>query len=487
MRNVDVCIIGAGPAGMVAATECAKAGASVVLLDEQPRPGGQIYRAISTQGHPMGDVLGPDYLHGSTLLQAFSEVQLDYINEATIWRVDPDRTVYWSRRGKSEKLHARRIIIATGAIERSFAFPGWTLPGVMTAGASQILLKTSGIAPKNAVMVGTGPLLYLLAGQLINAGATPAAIVDTQLPTSYLKASRYLANALFGHQYIVKGLKLLKQIKQAGIPHYTQATDIRADGGEQLEQLTFNIKGKAHTLTTSTVLSHIGVIPNVQLTRSMGIDHEWDSQQRCWKPTLDETLNTSLAGIAVAGDGCGIGGAKVAEKQGHLVAIDALHALGYLPSERWQQETQRLILAIRKELAIRPFLDTLYSPPQQAMTPEDSTIVCRCEEVTAGDIRKMARNHCNGINQVKALTRCGMGPCQGRYCGSTVAEIMAAETGKEPAQVGYYRIRHPIKPLKLSELASLAPSEKSYIQPYRKVKEQHNDNYSTKAHESAHE
>ncbi|UXI03279.1 NAD(P)/FAD-dependent oxidoreductase [Photobacterium sp. TY1-4] len=486
MRTVDVCIIGAGPAGMAAATQCANAGASVVLLDEQARAGGQIYRAITADGHPLSEVLGPDYLHGATLVQALDAAPLEHITEATIWRVDTDRTVYWSRHGKSEQLQAKRIILATGAIERSFPFPGWTLPGVMTAGASQILLKTARIAPQKAVMVGTGPLLYLLAAQLINAGAPPSAIVDTQMPGSYLKASRHLAGALQGHQYLVKGLKLLRQIKQAGVAHYTQARDIEAVGTQTVEQLRFRSKGKTVCLDTATVLSHIGVIPNVQLTRAMGLDHVWDQVQRCWRPALDTFHNTSLNGVAVAGDGSGIGGAKVAELQGSLVAAEALRALGLLSQEQHQQQTEPLLARIHKELAIRPFLDTLYPPPQQALAPADRTLVCRCEEVTAGEIRHLARNQCHGINQIKSLTRCGMGPCQGRYCGPTVAEIIAAETNQSPSEVGYYRIRHPIKPLKLGELASLTPVTHSFIQPYQSKETTHDTDHQ-KAHQSTHE
>ncbi|OLQ75473.1 pyridine nucleotide-disulfide oxidoreductase [Photobacterium proteolyticum] len=475
MFNVDVCIIGAGPAGMAAAIDCAKAGASVVLLDEQARPGGQIYRAIKADGHPLGDVFGPDYLRGASLVETLGSAKIQHVTEATIWRVDPDKTVYWSRRGKAEQLKARRIILATGALERSFPFPGWTLPGVMTAGASQILLKTAGIAPKQAVMVGTGPLLYLLAVQLINAGAKPAAIIDTQSPKQYLHASRFAINALKGHKYLTKGLKLLGQIRKAGVAHYTQATDICAHGNgdgqgssaDKVEQLSFRSGGKTITLPAATVLSHIGVIPNVQLSRAMGLEHDWDHVQRCWRPQLDAHNNTSLDGVAIAGDSGGIGGALVAEYQGQLVAAEALYALGYLDEAHWQQQTQALTQSIKQEIAIRPFLDTLYVPPQQALTPSDNTIVCRCEEVTAGEIRHHAREKCNGINQIKTYTRCGMGPCQGRYCGPTVAEIIADETRTDIAKVGYYRIRHPIKPLKLGELASLTPVSESFIQRYR--------------------
>lgn len=153
---IDVCVIGAGPAGMKAAVRCARAGASVSVIDEQPRPGGQIYRAVRENGHPNGDVFGPDYLRGSALVKAFNQATITHISEATLWRIDDNNTVYLSQHGKAQKIVAKQIIIATGAIERSFPFPGWTLPGVMTAGACQIMMKTSGLVPKQAVMVEPG-------------------------------------------------------------------------------------------------------------------------------------------------------------------------------------------------------------------------------------------------------------------------------------------------------------------------------------------
>lgn len=468
MQNVvDVCVIGAGPAGMKAAVRCAEAGASVTVIDEQPRPGGQIYRAVRENGHPNGDIFGPDYLRGVALVKAFNQAPIKLITQATLWRIDDDNTVYWSQHGKAQKTVAKQVIIATGAIERSFPFSGWTLPGVMTAGACQIMMKTSGLVPKQAVMVGTGPLLYLLAAQMIDAGAPPKAIVDTQQSDSYVKAISYAANAWKGRKYLIKGLGLLAKLRKAGIKRYTGVTDIEAEGSDSVKRLHFQCGGKSISLETETVLAHIGVIPNVQLTRAMGLDHYWDALQVCWKPTLDENNMSSRQGVYIAGDSGGIGGALVAELQGELVALSVLNSLSIGDSQHYTSDSAALRQSIQHELAVRPFLDTLYTPPKQALVPPDKTIVCRCEEVTAGQIRQHAADGANGINQIKTFTRCGMGPCQGRYCGSTVAHIISDKIGLSMEQVGYYRLRNPIKPLKLGELASLTPANKSFMKKYK--------------------
>ncbi|MBY8086298.1 FAD-dependent oxidoreductase [Vibrio fluvialis] len=486
VKDVDVCIIGAGPAGMAAAIRCAQVGAKVAVVDEQPRPGGQIYRAVTRDGHPNGHIFGPDYLYGANLVAQFQRAAIEHINEATLWRIDENKRVYWSRGGKAEQLQAKRIILATGAIERAFPFPGWTLPGVMTAGACQIMMKTSGVVPQQAVMVGTGPLLYLLAAQMVDAGSAPLALVDTQQPNQYFKSAKYASSLWTGRKYILKGLKLLAKLRKAGIKHYTGATDVAAFGDGKFERLSFSCGSNLHLLEAQNCLAHIGVIPNVQLSRAMGLAHEWDNVQLCWRPSLDDYYSSSLEGVAIAGDGSGIGGALVAELQGRLAGANALHEIGKIPPFVFSAEAKTLKKQIRQELAIRPFLDTLYSPPRQAMQPADDTIICRCEEVTAGQIRQHARAGVNGINQIKTFTRCGMGPCQGRYCGPVVAQVISMQTAQPMEKVGYYRIRHPIKPLKLGELASLTSHKQSFMHKYQHKEFKHVQHSET-IHQSTHE
>ena len=466
-KQVDVCVIGAGPAGMSAAVRCAEAGANVVVIDEQPVPGGQIYRAQKEQGHPNGSIFGPDYQHGSSIIKAFNRAPLTHITRATLWRVDSENCVYWSQNGVANKTVAKQIIIATGATERPFPFVGWTLPGAMTAGACQIMMKTSGLVPTNAVLVGTGPLIYLLAAQMIDAGSPPKAIVDTQQSSSYVEAIRYSGGALKGRKVLFKGLKLLAKIRRAGVKRYTGATDIAAYGEQAVERLTFTAQGQPHALNTDTLLSHIGVVPNVQLTRAMGLEHEWDPLQICWRPKVDQYHQSSRQGVFVAGDGSGIGGAMAAQYQGQLAAVSALMSLESDGEMSLTEERDKLRTLIHKEIGVRPFLDALYTPPKQALTPSDQTIVCRCEEVTAGQIRRQVERGAHGINQIKTYTRCGMGPCQGRYCGTTVAHIIQEEAGIPMEKVGYYRLRNPIKPLKLGELASLTPIGESFMHKYR--------------------
>jgi NADPH-dependent 2,4-dienoyl-CoA reductase/sulfur reductase-like enzyme len=450
-EHVPLLIVGGGPAGLAAADTALAHGKEVMLLDEQPGPGGQIYRNIAKADGAQRRILGPDYAQGESLLAVMERDGLDYRPGATVWEVTPDRTVYFTQSGKVRAVTAGRIILATGAMERPMPFPGWTLPGVMTCGAAQIMLKAEGIVAEGAVLAGSGPLLLLIASQMLAAGARIEAIVETTPARRYMAALAYLPRALRAADYLRKGIAMTAALRRAGIPWYKGAHGLQAIGAGGVEALRFTAGGKPRELACKTLLLHQGVVPNVQITRSLRLEHDWDAMQRAWRPRADEWGETALPGIFVAGDGGGIDGARASAIQGRLAALRAADA----PAG----EAARLRRALARELAIRPFLDRLYRPATEFLRPGDGTVVCRCEEVLAGQIREHVRIGCLGPNQAKAYSRAGMGPCQGRLCGLTVSEVIAGARGVSPGEVGYYRIRPPIKPVTIGELAAMADEE----------------------------
>jgi len=183
------------------------------------------------------------------------------------------------------------------------------------------------------------------------------------------------------------------------------------------------------------------------------LDHRWDAAQLCWRPVVDEWGATALSTVSVAGDGGGIAGAQAAALSGRLAALDAASFLDKIdPGER-DRRARPLRRALKRERAIRPFLDALYRPARSVLLPADGTIACRCEEVTVGQIRRAARLGAQGPNQAKAFTRCGMGPCQGRICGPIVGQVMADALDKPVAEIATYRPRAPYRPVTLGALA----------------------------------
>ncbi|WP_231125804.1 FAD/NAD(P)-dependent oxidoreductase [Roseovarius gahaiensis] len=458
MTQSDIAIIGAGPAGMAAAATAARHGATVTLLDEQPRPGGQIYRDVDRVNQPRADILGKDYQCGATLTRGLRDAGITHVKGAVVWAIEDSFTVSYTQNGQAAQVSADRVILATGALERPMPLPGWTLPGVMTAGAGQILLKQSGVLASNAVLVGSGPLLYLIAAQMVRAGTPPRALVETQSRYDLLRAGKHFGGALRGAGYLVKGLKLLAQIIRARVPRYTAATDITIEGDTRAEAVTFRNRGRTHRIACDTVLLHHGVVPNTQAARSIEVPHLWDNAQHCFSPVTDQWGATPVEGVFIAGDSAGIGGATVAERAGRISALKALEELGQISPQARDDLATSLLRQKAKENAVRPFLDTAYPPCAQALSPADSTLVCRCEEVRAGDIRQYAKLGCLGPNQAKAFGRAGMGPCQGRYCGLSVTAILAQENSLGPDDTGYLRIRPPIKPVTLGELAAMHQS-----------------------------
>ena len=453
----DIIVIGAGPAGMAAATTAAEAGAQVLVLDDQPAPGGQIYRAIERAGDTAGDVLGAEYLAGKPLAEAMRAQSIDYVPDAGVWQVTDGREVGYSTNGKAKLVEAPWVILATGAMERPFPIAGWTLPGVMMAGAAQTMLKTSGLAAEGAVFAGCGPLLYLVAYQYLKAGVKIAALLDTTAKQNRMGALAHLPAALGRWDLLSKGRRWMAEIRASGIPVITGVTYLEAAGDEAVERVVFRTnRGPQGEIETDHLFLHQGVVPNVNLAMAAGIEHRWHEGQLCWHPDTDDWGHSNIEGLVVAGDGAGIGGALAAEAAGRITALGCLERLGKIDSANRDRQAGPERQALAKEQRIRPFLDAWFRPADHFRVPADgNTVVCRCEELTKQDVADVIDIGLAGPNQLKSFSRAGMGPCQGRFCGLTVQEMIARETGRTPADVGYYRLRPPIKPIPLNELADL--------------------------------
>lgn len=450
----DVAIVGAGPAGLAAGASCARAGLATVLFDEQASAGGQIYRAVTETPVKNPSVLGEKYWQGGGLIEAFRSSGAQYVPDASVWSLTREREIGVSLHGAARLTRARHVILATGAQERPFPIAGWTLPGVMSVGAAQILLKTAGVvASGQTVLAGCGPLLWLLAWQYLNAGVKINALLDTTPAANRARAAAHALPFLFS-RYFREGLALMATVRRK-VRVISGVTSLRAAGERRVVLAAFRRReGAEELIPADTLLLHQGVVPNVNLAMSAGVEHRWDVSQLCWSPVLDRYGISSVPGIAIAGDGAGIAGAEAAEWRGRLAAVGAMRALkGSAPEEgHMRRELARCLRG-------RAFLDALYQPAKHFRQPSGDTIVCRCEEVTARQITEAVALGCPGPNQMKAFLRCGMGPCQGRLCGLTVTELIAQARGVTPQEIGYYRLRPPVTPITVGELASLPKAD----------------------------
>jgi len=462
MTTLDVAIVGAGPAGLAAATLCAERGLSTSLYDEQAGPGGQIYRGITASPLARPEILGDDYWHGAKLVAPFKRSGARYVPQATVWSIDRRDDGTFAVAISAGPPHARHtltvetraMILATGALERPFPVSGWTLPGVFTAGAAQTLLKTAGIIPSGAtVLAGCGPLLWLVASQLLRAGATLDALLDTT-PRGRLGQALAHAPAFLWSPYFARGRELVRTVRRR-VRVVEYVTSLAVEGAAAATAIRFGAGGQQHSLPVDQVVLHQGVVPDVNLAAAAGCALAWNDLQACFAPVVDAWGGTTVPGLYVAGDGAGIAGALAAEAGGRLTALGVANALGRIDGDTRERAARRY----RRDHALatrgRLFLDTLYRPADAFRLPEGETLACRCEEVSAAAITQLARGGCAGPNQMKALVRCGMGACQGRWCGLTVTELIAHAQRRDPAEVGYYRLRFPAKPIPLSDLVSL--------------------------------
>lgn len=457
MKNnkYDIIVIGAGPAGISAATLAAHYKAHVLVLDESHYPGGQIYRAIEKNQKNNNKWLGHGYQDGMPLVEAFRDSNIEYRHSAKVWYLSSNLEVHYSIDGKSYSAKGKQVLIATGAQERPFPIPGWTLNGVMSAGAAQILLKESDIVCENAVFIGTGPLLYLIVHQYISAGIAVKAIIDTTPRSNYLRAIRHGFGALGSIKKIAQGWHWKREIIKSDALYIPSISDVRINGTDSVTSIDYYKKDKWEGLQCKHVFLHQGVTPEINVSLSVGCDKSWNEQQACWTIDVDECFHSSVKGVFVAGDASSIAGGVAASHRGSIASLSMLCNIDIITKDQKISLLKPFKKKLSAEMSVRAFIETLFKPHFRYRVPEDDqTIVCRCEEVTVAQIRESINLGCRGPNQLKSFTRCGMGPCQGRFCGLSVTEILAKELGVSTEKVGYYRIRPPIKPVTLGELAN---------------------------------
>ncbi|MBX3581064.1 MAG: FAD-dependent oxidoreductase [Rhizobiaceae bacterium] len=446
LRHFNLAIVGAGPAGMAAAVEARRHNLSVAVLDDQPAAGGQILRGITTSGRP-------DYEKwGGPLAEAFESCGAEHIRGAAVWGRE-DSLLLYSRQGRTESIEADGVILATGSMERPCVVPGNTLPGVVTVGALQSLLKGSGCVPAgDFVLAGNGPLLLLCAVQLADAGAKASAIVQTT-PGSRFRSSLWKApGLLFDPALLVKGLGLMARIRRHGIAVYGEAGNIRIEGADRVSTIRFESKGRKAELLVEMVALHDGVVPNDNLAISFGAQARWNENLACYQLLMDsDTKVAALENVWAAGDMVAIYGGYQASITGRLAALDACLDLGFLSPAYYRSIREPLASKRRRLLVARHFVDAYYAPTLLPATAADDALLCRCEEVSVGAIRDRIAQGVDGTRAIKAATRCGMGPCQGRQCTVSLASML----GHDRPRSSFARpsLRFPARPITVAELA----------------------------------
>lgn len=463
MKETDVVIVGAGPGGMAAAIEAARAGAKVTLFDENPKPGGQIYRQYH-DGFQVTDAhsLGHDYVRGQALIAEFNTVlnRIECMDNALVWGVFDENELAFVRAETSYSMRYKRLILSIGAYDRPVPFPGWTLPGVLTAGGAQVLVKNQRVLPGERILLaGTGPLQLALANQLADAGGKVVAVLEAGRMKNWFDLA---VGALGQWQLLGDAVQYWFGIRKAGIPLWRNHIIVEARGNGRVEEaLVAEVDenwrpkpGTHRSLPVDTICLGYGFVPSVELTRHAQCEHEYDSRLGGWIPTRGEDMQTSVQGVYAVGDCTGIAGSFVAIEQGRIAGISAARSLKYTSAHAAEIRIKPCRSRLARLIRLRRALDEVSMPrPGLYELARDETIVCRCEEITLREIKEALGDGATNMNEVKRMTRMGMGLCQGRMCGPALQEIIARQKGLLPAEIGYLNPRPPAKPVPLSALA----------------------------------
>jgi NADPH-dependent 2,4-dienoyl-CoA reductase/sulfur reductase-like enzyme len=448
---------------MAAAAEAVEYGLSVTLVDAFPMPGGQYYKQTPPA---LGETPLPDE-SARKLLNTMGTEAVRQLTSTSVWGLFPETRPEGSRKdssyllclygppGSPRRLNAQTVILAPGAYDRPVPFPGWTLPGVITAGAALTLVKHQRILPGRRILLsGTGPLQLVLARHLLEAGAELTGILDAN---PFPWGGWRHAAALWGQwERLREGWESWQIMHKAGLRIRWGTWVWSAEGAGRVERAVIGPTNgllpdtSVEKLTVDTICLGHGFAPSIQLSRLAGCDHRYQAEHRAYVPLRDEWLQTTQQGLFVAGDGAGIGGKDVAQLEGRLAAMGAARTLGReIPSQK--------VAAVHRDLnrqrRFAAVLQALFPLPAHLtkLLTED-TLLCRCEEVTAGDVRQAIAEGATTVSAVRMLTRAGMGRCQGRMCGSSVAELLARELEQPVQTVGQATPRPPVIPIPLDGL-----------------------------------
>ncbi|CAB3875507.1 Hydrogen cyanide synthase subunit HcnB [Achromobacter anxifer] len=471
----DLVVVGAGPAGLAAALTAADHGLRVVVIDEQHDVGGQIFRQAPSTFQSEPSSAFKSYPFGRQLLErARQSTQIQWRFGCTAWGIfrTPDQSgvrVAINRGNHAALIDGAALLIATGAYDLPVAFPGWTLPGVMSAGGVQTLMKSQFLRPgMRFVLAGSHPLLLLVADLLIESGAQVAEVAIAR-PKPSLAELLSAWRALPGHLNLFRQMAgALGNLRRHRVPIRFGTLLTRAIGNQAVEQVVLSdatpawepIAGTERTLQADTLVTGYGLLASTELARQAGCASIWRPAEGGWIVSHDERMRTSQPRIFVAGEPAGIGGAEMAAIEGRIAALQAvLDVRGGTADQTILESLRREDDARRKASRFSSAVLQFFEPRLDALaglaTPE--TTICRCEEVTAGAVQSfLAENpHASDVNSVKLACRTGMGFCQGRYCQHTVTHMLAAARGLDAGALGAFTARAPVKPVPVAALADL--------------------------------
>jgi NADPH-dependent 2,4-dienoyl-CoA reductase/sulfur reductase-like enzyme len=444
-------VVGGGPAGLSAAAEASAWGVRATVIEEAPRLGGQYYRGrqgSASAGSPrwFGQRNG-----GTETLSRTAVVDAPTPGVLTTWHADR----------RIEHVHYGWLVVATGAFDRPVAIPGWTLPGVLTAGGAHTLAKAHGVTPGTRILVtGAGPFILSVADVLSATGCAVTTLEATAL-----------REQLAGLRVLARDPQLLRQAAgfflrltaRRARPRYGRIVtgilgDRRVEAAvvERIDADWRRIPGTAETIAVDGVCLGFGFVPRLELAQLLECAIAYDSTSSDYRVVVDGLMRTSQDRVFAAGEVTGVGGVRIAHLEGRIAGLAVAREAGAVSIRVYQQQLRALSRTWGFLQRSADWMQRTYRPrPGLWELAEATTVICRCEDVTVGDAERALRATAADPASIKAATRLGMGLCQGRTCGPYLVEWLRAARGYRPPYDGRpWSVRPPISPVPLDDLAT---------------------------------
>jgi NADPH-dependent 2,4-dienoyl-CoA reductase/sulfur reductase-like enzyme len=450
----DVLVVGAGPGGLAAAAAAAEGGASVLLVDERSKLGGQYFKQPSDAFVVDERAIDRQYRQGRELAARAERAGVTALGGVQVWAASGPHELHAVGGGRAYTLRPRRLVLATGAYERGVPLPGWTLPGFMATGAAQTLMRAYGVLPGRRVLVsGNGPLNVQVAADLVRAGVTVVALCETARAASPARAGTLAAMAAAAPDLMRDGIAYARALRAARVPLLFGHAVVRADGDGRVERATVArldaggrpVPGSERSFDVDAVCAGFGFLPSNELARTLGVAHAYDAQLGQLAAVRGRDGSTSVEHVWVIGDSGGTGGARLAQAVGLLAGAAAAGAPAPAGAERGRRRNERFQRALRRLYAGPRLVDQLADP---------DTLVCRCESVPLRAVDEGLSGGIATIGALKRVTRAGMGRCQGRYCASILAELAARRSGNPLGEDDWFAPGVPFKPLPVEVVAA---------------------------------
>lgn len=449
-----VVIVGGGAAGLAAACTLSMHGnVSALAIDESPQPGARQQRMLKAAFPGFaGDALKIVQWSGSCKV---------------IGIFDDNRIFFEDGQSRIREIQAKAILLATGARERFIPFKGWDLPGVISLGFARNLAEERGLSPgKLTVMAGVGPLLYPATASVIGAWGKIGAVLDAgsiKEKLSWIKAS------LLYRMNLPEAFACAWKLAFSRTRIYPRRMLVEAVGKDVLRGLVSARIDADGRRISGTELRHEadaaavgnGFLPNISLARQAGCDLQYLEHQGGWVVRTDERLNARPSGIFAAGEIIGVGGVQKAMLEGRLAALSMLRHLEIISETQFEKASNALVRSRKRFAGWSKCIQKLSGVPDAWVDwIDDDAVICRCENVRMGQIRKAVKEGFSSQVLLKKALRVGMGYCQARTCGPMIEDIVAALTRTFPSCLNPLTVRPPISPISIRALAGAAATAK---------------------------